>query len=365
MRKLLLSGIILAGLALALFLAVRFQAQPVEVRPVERGTAVDAVPATVEVQHASVVTLSAQEGGRILESELEVGRKVEAGDFLVRIDTDDLEIQAEALRDRIRHLETLSEMNQQERVELARAKEELENKERLFEAGNYPKLKIVRRRREFEAFKENQQRERLREKQELENLRHQLKRIELRIERSTLHAPTSGIIDRVFAFAGEVVHARNRLATIQSEKLFVTAKINEENFRGVRKGLSANVRFLTYGDRLFPGKVSQVLPGADPETQQYTVFLDVDVPEKMLLPGLSGEASIIRDRKKNTLLIPRSALFGGAVFVAEDGKAHRRPVEVGARGLNRVEIVEGLEPGETVVLRGAADLRDGDRIRIR
>lgn len=356
-------AILLAAGALAFGLL--FKGTPVEVHPVERGVAIDAVPATVEVEHASIVTLSGEEGGRIVESQLKVGERVEEGDWLVRVGDTDLQLEATALKDRIQYLERRAELRMQKTIELARAEEELANHEKQYAAGNYAELEIKRRRREFKAFEENQLRQQLDEEQQLANLRHQLERVELRIARCTIDAPATGTVNRIFAFEGEVVHPRSQIAQIHSDKLLVTARINEEDFAGVQKGLDATVRLLTYGDRLFNAKVSHVLPGADPETQRYTVFLKLDIPEEMLLPGLSGEASIIRSRKENALMIPRRALFGNSVFLAVDGKAERRTVAVGARGLNQVEVTEGLAAEDSVITTGAAELRDGDRIRIR
>lgn len=365
MRKYILSGLCLLGAAALIVALLHLQTRTVELQRVVRNTAIDAVPATVAVQHASIVTLSGEEGGRILESKLRLGEHVAKGDVLLRIDPTDLELEAEALRDRTEHLEQRAGLRMQQVIDLARAEEELQNHERLYEAGNYPELEIVRRRREFAAFRENQLRQELDETQQLNNLRHQLKRVELRIRHCTVQASASGTINRIFAFEGEVIHPRSQIAHIHSDHLLINAQINEEDFAGVRKGLDATVRLLTYGDRLFSGTVSSVLPGADPVTQQYTVFLKLDIPNDLLLAGLSGEASIIRKRKEDALLIPRPALFGSSVFVAKDGRAERRSVEVGARGLNQVEILAGLELGESVVAFGAGELRDGDRIRAR
>lgn len=356
-------GIPIAVLILLFILVIK--GQEVEVQNVERGVAVDAVPATVEIEHAIIVGLSGEEGGRIIESQLKLGERVEKGDWLVRFDDTDLQLEAEALRDRIKHLEKRSELRMQQTIDLARAEEELENHEKLYEAGNYAELQIIRRRREFVAFQENQLRRELDDSQQLESLRHQLKRIELRIRQCTVYAPDSGTVNQIFAFVGEVIHARSQMANIHSDKLLVSARINEEDFAGVKKGLSATVRLLTYGNRLFEAKVSHVLPGADPITQRYTVFLELEIPGELLLPGLSGEASIIRYSKEDALLIPRPALFGNSVFVANSGRAEQRTVKMGARGLNKVEILEGLSEGETVITSGSAELNDGDRIRIR
>ena len=119
---------------------------------------------------------------------------------------------------------------------------------------------------------------------------------------------------------------------------------------------------LTYGNQLYPAKISRVLPTADKENQQYTVFLNVEIDTDKLLPGLSGEASIIRKKIPNALIIPRRALLGDYVFKVENNIAVFTPVKVGVRGLNNVEISEGLSEGDVIVTDGMSGLKDGDSI---
>ena len=365
MKKLILTSLIAAIVTIGF--AIIFQhylKTDVIVSPTIRGTAIDAVPAIVSVNHESMIALSGEEGGRIVESQLALGERVETGTRLVQLDTTDLELEVDALQSRIHHLEKRFNLRMQEKINLANFQEELNNCERLYEAGNYPELEIKRRRREFQALKENQLRTQLDEAQQLKDLKNQLKRTQLRIKRTTIYAPTVGVVNQVFAFPGELIYAHARIADIHSEKLIVQAKINEENFAGIKVGMDATVRLLAYGAQLFPATITHVLPGADTESQQYTVLLSIEIQSALLIPGLSGEASIIRNRKPDTLLIPRLALFGNSVFVAKNQKAELRQVVVGARGLNQVEILEGLEEGEQVIIDGAANMRDGDRIRV-
>ena len=364
MKKIILTGLVATFVTIACLFAFQYYLKTdVSVSPVVRGTAIDAVPALVSVDHESVITISGKEGGRLLESHLKLGEKVQQGALMAQLDATELKLEAEALESRIQHLEKRFELRMQEAIILARSTEELENNERLYAAGNYPELEIKRRRREHQALQENQLRKQLDESQQIEDLQNQLKRNQLRIQNSSIYAPASGIVNRIFAFPGELVTARAHIAEIHSEQLLVRAKINEENFAGITVGMDATVRLLAYGGRLFPATITHVLPGADSESQQYTVFLKIDIRPELLIPGLSGEASIIRNRKPETLLIPRQALFGNSVFIVSNQHAELRQVVVGARGLNQVEILEGLEEGEQVVIDGAADLRDGDRIR--
>ena len=153
------------------------------------------------------------------------------------------------------------------------------------------------------------------------------------------------------------------MAEVFSQAVVVEAKINEQNFSGIQPGLEATVRMLSYGNQLFEGTVERVLPTADPTTQQYTVLLDLDIDKDLLLPGLSGEASIVRRKIPDAIVIPRRALMGNFVFTVVDGVARLTPVQVGVSGLKLVEIKQGLAEGALVISDEMGDLKDGDLVK--
>lgn len=336
----------------------------VQVATVANGTAIDAVPAIVNVRSDYAMTLSCEESGRVMESALSLGKKVNAGDLILRIDPTDLELDARILREDIENLESRLALKSAEAAEYKKRLEDLENYRRQFASGNYPELEMARREREFEVFEESQELKRLNEAQELSAVKNRLEKLERRIEKTNIYAPTDGIVTEIFAYPGELVSAGSSLATLFSEAIVVEAKVNEENFAGITTGQEATVRLLTYGNQLFEATVSRVLPTADQENQQYTVFLDVVIEREKLIPGLSGEASIIRRKIPDTLIIPRRALLGDFVFKAVDNLAVFTPVTVGVRGLNNVEIKDGIEAGDRIITDGVGSLQDGDSIRV-
>lgn len=364
-KKIIIVSIVAIPLALISWNIVKKGLVPsVQATVVERSTAIDAVPAIVNVRSDYAMTLSSEESGRVAHSSLDLGKKIKAGDLILTIDPTDLELDARILRADIKNLETRLALNTADETNLQKRKEDLENFRRQFAAGNYPKLEMTRRERDFEVFKESQELKKLNEEQELNDLKNELERLERRLAKTKIHAPTSGIVTEIFAYPGELVAEEASLATLFSEAIVVEAKVNEENFAGIKAGLEATVRLLTYGNRLFVASVDRVLPTADKENQQYTVFLTVEIDEEKLLPGLSGEASIVRRKIPDSLIVPRRSLLGNFVFKAVDGKAIFTPVEVGVRGLNNVEIKSGLEEGDIVLTDGIGGLKDGDSVRV-
>jgi multidrug efflux pump subunit AcrA (membrane-fusion protein) len=143
----------------------------------------------------------------------------------------------------------------------------------------------------------------------------------------------------------------------------VEAKISEENFANIRPGEKVSVRFLPYGAWVYNGTVTKVLPTADPETQRHLVDLVVtDIEPEKLIPGITGEVSIEVGRHPAKSIIPRRALLNENVYVVKNGRVELRQVKKGFVWLTGVEILEGLEPGEQVIVEDLDSFHDGDSV---
>ncbi len=366
--KILLPLAILAGIIWFFVRGLQPEATVAEVR---RGVALDAVPGSLTVNPAYSVTLTTEVSGRILRSNLELGNRVEEGDFLVEIDPTDLRLQYESFKANYEAFREKYELRKSEELARQQRKEDLADAERRFREGNLSQLEIDRKREDYQLFLENQEEQRISDENQLRQMEIQLKEWQRTLEKTTITAPSSGIITRIYAWPGELVGVRTSLAQLYSDELLVEAKINEENFAGIQVGHPARVRFLAFGDRIFQAEVEKVLPNSDPDTQQYTVYLKLLEGEELLRSGLTGEVSIIKNRREDTLLVPRRALMGQFVFVVQDGIVEIRRVDVGFRGLNQAE-VGGTDPsgeplikeGEMVIADEIDRFRDGDKVTV-
>ncbi|HET9225302.1 MAG TPA: efflux transporter periplasmic adaptor subunit, partial [Thermoanaerobaculia bacterium] len=99
------------------------------------------------------------------------------------------------------------------------------------------------------------------------------------------------------------------------------------------------------------------------------LIVEVTNPEGLPAPGEGVELHVELDPRPQALTVPEEALVvsesGSAVFVIDRKMglvARRLPVEIGARGEGRVEIIRGLDPGERLVVSGASLLENGDRV---
>jgi RND family efflux transporter MFP subunit len=138
--------------------------------------------------------------------------------------------------------------------------------------------------------------------------------------------------------------------------------VNEEDIPRVAIGQTVLFRTDAFPGRSLEGKVREITLIGDPiaKTYRIKVALPGDTP---LLPGMSVEANVLTRQKEGALLIPADAVSGSSVLVVEDGRVHRRTIEVGIRGARAVEVVSGLKQGEHVASPLVGGLADGAKVR--
>ena len=77
----------------------------------------------------------------------------------------------------------------------------------------------------------------------------------------------------------------------------------------VKIGMKANIQLYAYQTQQFTAEVSSIQPAADPETQRYTVVLQIEKPPENLMSGMTGEMNIITGTHENVLLVPSRAVL--------------------------------------------------------
>jgi RND family efflux transporter MFP subunit len=329
-----------------------------------RGKAVRAVPGTVEVKAEFANELKSEVGGRVADSLLDVGKHVFRGDVLVQLDTGDVDLEIDRIRNELVAARRRVELGSTLRADVLNMRDTVATYERQAKAGAYPQAELEKQRRTLEQLEQRMELDEVNLKLALENLENSLLSREREKAKMTVTAPADGVVTAVFAREGDLIGGNSPIATLIATTRTVEAKLSEENFAAVKLGQKGSVRFLTYGADQYNATVTKILPSADPATQRYTIFLDVVLPEgRVLLPGLTGEVSIVISERPNATIIPRRALIGDHVYVLDGSRVVRRRVEKGYEGLNQVEILKGVAVDERVVVEQQDRFRDGDRVR--
>jgi Cu(I)/Ag(I) efflux system membrane fusion protein len=175
----------------------------------------------------------------------------------------------------------------------------------------------------------------------------------------TFLSPAHGHVVEKNIVAGAAVEAGTRvLRIVDHSVLWLDAEVFEQDLPLIAVGQEASASFPGRPGERFTGAVVFVHPHVEAMTRAAAVRLEVRNPTLTLRPGMYGTVEITVERAATAVQVPREAVIDTGVrqvafVVAGEGRFEPRPVVVGAPGEDgAVEIVEGLNPGETVVTSG-------------
>ena len=207
--------------------------------------------------------------------------------------------------------------------------------------------------------------ERIERDRNLQSFEEAQKKLEAQLRNSEIRAPMDGLLTAVGTIDGELVAEGNQLFTVSSRKTYVRGEVNEEDVGAVKPGMKAKVQLYAYRNEVFPAKVSSVQPAADPDTQRYTIILEMEKPPDNLMAGMTGEMNIITGAHENALLVPTRALIVDQALLVRRGIIQKRTIKPGFRTLDFTEALSGVSQGDRVVVTDQDRLKPGQPVRQR
>ncbi|MCB9477140.1 MAG: efflux RND transporter periplasmic adaptor subunit [Deltaproteobacteria bacterium] len=245
----------------------------------------------------------------------------------------------------------------EESANLAEARSSLDNAKREYDRA----IKL-----EKDAFVSEAQVDKLRS--DLEMAQARVGALQARIGDRLIRAPFDGIMGLRSISPGDVVTPQTVVATVDDISVIKLDFSVPEAYIGVLKdGMTVYARTNAYPDRRFEGEVTSIDSRVDPVTRSITVRAEIANQDFALRPGMLLTVDLVRDRSMS-LMVPESALVPAGdkqyVLVVEDGKAVRREVTIGRRVPGKVEIVDGVKEGETVIIEGTVRVRPGGAVKI-
>jgi RND family efflux transporter MFP subunit len=323
------AGALLVAAVAALLFWRLADGRTVEVAAPTRGLAVAAVYATGTVESSVTVRIAPQIAGRIVELMADEGQTVAAGATLARLDDADLRAAVAELQARAHY-----------------AEQQFERVEALLKQGWVTREKFDQARTEQDAA------------------RHTLRRASEQMRFMSLTTPVDGLLIRRDGEVGDFIPSNQPVFYLAKvgASLRISAEVDEEDIPVVKAGNKVVIRADAFPDRVFEGQVSEITPKGDPVARSYRVR--VALPSDTALKiGMTAETNIIAKESANALLVPATAVVGGAVWAVRGGRLVKLPVQIGVKGRDRVEIANGLAEGDAVVVKPAEGLKEGERAR--
>jgi multidrug efflux pump subunit AcrA (membrane-fusion protein) len=194
---------------------------------------------------------------------------------------------------------------------------------------------------------------------------------EQNLEDSMITAPFPGVVLQRFKNEGEFITstpATPILHVADIYKVNIEVGIPEGKIQDLCLGQSAEIRVDGYPEVVFQGQVSLIRPLIDAATRTFLVKLDVPNPDFRLKPGMYARVKITLMEKRDIPIISRDSVLEQEsvtyVMLAQDSKAKEKTIKTGLVQGNRVEVLEGVNPGDLVIVSGHKGLKSGMPVKI-
>lgn len=179
-------------------------------------------------------------------------------------------------------------------------------------------------------------------------------------------APISGFITKVNVRETDNVSRDDELFTIsRTDRMKAIAWISEKEISDIKKGMLAYV--MLNGQKI-EGKVVQVDLAMDQDKRAFQAVIELANPEKALKPGTTVEINIVTYSTPETIVVERKNILqdddSSFVYVLNQGTAEKRPIKTGRRHDLDVEVLEGLNPGDKLIIEGQLLLDQGAKVKV-
>ncbi|WLG54693.1 efflux RND transporter periplasmic adaptor subunit [Pseudomonas extremorientalis] len=349
---------------------------------VTRGNIENSVTALGTLQPRRYVDVGAQASGQIRKIHVEAGDQVQEGQLLVEIDPSTQKAKLDASRYAI---ENLKAQLQEQKAQHELARQKYQRQQRLV-AGNATREEDVQTAKaELSA---TQARVDMFQAQILQ-AQASLRSDEAELGYTRIYAPMTGTVVAVDARVGQTLNAQQQTPLIlriaKLSPMTVWAEVSEADIGHVKPGMTAYFTTLSGGNRRWTSTVRQILPippkplnetqgSGSPNSSNksgsgrvvlYTVLLDVDNSDNTLMAEMTAQVFFVASQAQDTLTAPIAALQGTANanqqiarVVGKNGRIEQRQVQVGISDRLRVQVLDGLNEGDQLLV-GPADGNGG------
>ena len=359
-------------------------AKPVKVEPVREQTVNRVVEVVGTLAAVDEVTISSEAEGRVNRLLADLGDRVRAGQTLVELDREkpeyNLEQQKAALQRALakfgaadpQHLPPIEQTPdvQKAQAELVQAKQAFERADELHKRQLVPRQALD----DAQAMLQSKQASYDSALQNAKNLRADIdasgaamKLADRQLRDAEIRAPFDGYVQKRLVNLGEYVKVQTPvMAVVRIDPLKVTAEIPEKMAPWIKTGDSVELHVDAFADEAITGKVSRISPAVNTATRAFPFEALVPNGDALLKPGTFARVRIVTNKVDKVLTVAYAALqyrYGvNRVFVVTGDRLAAHELKVGERLGDRIEVVSGVAPGDSVVVSDVDKLVDGAKV---
>lgn len=291
--------------------------------------------------------LAFQVGGKIIKRNVELGSIVHAGDVLMQIDAKDIQ----------QNVNISSAQVYSSQSQLKLAENNLSRYRQLYDDGIVSRAAYEQQQSAYDAAVAAAR-----------QASAQYAQGSNQLDYSSLYADCDGVVAGIDVEVGQVVGVGQKVITlIKSGEQEVEISIPENKVEELRKASQIKVTFWALPGTIVDGKVREIAPVADKVTRTYKARISLLNSPPELKLGMTATVAVDASGTKPAIYIPLSAIYQTDdvpnVWVVSGDIVNLRPVKLGQYGNNQVQVLEGLNSGDTIVVAGVHKLREGQKIR--
>ena len=321
---------------------------PVHATTIEPEAVTPISTSTAEILANRQSNMRSETAGRVVDVLVEAGDRAEEGQVLLRLDVGRPASAAQAANAAVA----------QSQARLAQAEREQARTKKLVQTGGLPEQRL----------------DDAEDAVRLASAALDAARAEARLARrgltdAVVRAPFGGTIVERAVELGEYLAPGSPLLTLADTSLLkARVLLDPREAIDVSVGSKALISVYARPGEVFAGKVVRVGEVIDPRTRRLPVEIEIDDRDGRLRPGLVARFAVETGDPKMVIRVPLEGVFerfgSQHVYVIEDGIARRRTVVLGLVGAGFAEVTEGIEPGETVVIKGVNRVVDGSKVQV-
>jgi membrane fusion protein (multidrug efflux system) len=239
-----------------------------------------------------------------------------------------------------------------ERLNLEISEQEYEKQKALFEKGGVTQRELVNAERK------------------LVSSRITYENAQINLDKMSIEAPIEGVITSLpyYSQGVRVQQGVEMVSIMNYDQMILNVTLPASSFGRVKAGQPTYITSYSSAEDTVTGTISQLSPALDVATRSFKGRIKVQNRDDLLRPGMFVNAGIVVEQRDSTLAVPPNVVLsqmgGKFVYVLDGESARKRIVQTGLESKDRIEIVDGLEAGEQVVVKGFETLRDGSKVKV-
>lgn len=200
--------------------------------------------------------------------------------------------------------------------------------------------------------------------------RYSFDNAEISLAKLEIRAPFEGIIvDLPHYTSSQWVEANTEVATLMDySRLYAELTLPGKEMDRIQQNQNVAVSNYSQEKQKLEGKVTQISPALDPISRMFKIKIEASNQDLLLKPGMFVRADIIVQEKADVIVIPKDIILDRrgrkTVYVVQRGIALERRLELGIETKHTVEVTQGLDPDDSLIIEGFETLRNRSRVKV-